>query len=89
MADMLPEDAPAYTLLLTSTTSAQTPTTTTVVLLFGSNDARVKQVGEALKAQFKTLKGGGKGASWSGKNTGVWLHDREGKAAEAALTQSA
>lgn len=90
MQDLLPKDgtAPAYTLLLTSTPSSQTATATTVVMLFGSSDARVKQVGEALKAQFKSLKGGGKGTRWSGKNTGVWLHEREGKAAEAALTQS-
>lgn len=88
--ELLPKDdtAPAYTLLLTSTPSSQTATTTTVVMLFGSNDVRVKQVGETLKTQFKSLKGGGKGARWSGKNTGVWLHDREGKAAETALTQS-
>jgi misacylated tRNA(Ala) deacylase len=88
--DLVASDATAvpHTLLLTSTQSSQTQATTTVVVVFGSDDARVKRVGEALKVQFKTLKGGGKGVRWSGKATGVWMHEREGKAAALALTQA-
>lgn len=77
-----------YTILLTSSPSSQTTSSTTVVMVFGSEDKRVKEVGEELKKQFKTLKGGGKGVRWSGKSTGVWLAEREGKAAASALIQS-
>ncbi|KAI0036735.1 ThrRS/AlaRS common domain-containing protein [Vararia minispora EC-137] len=86
--DLLPKDAPPYTLLLTSSPSSPTQTSTTVVMIFGSDDIRVKKVGEALKAQFKTLKGGGKGARWSGKATGVWLNERDGKMAALTLVQA-
>lgn len=89
LAHLSPDETHKYTILLTSSPSSQTTSSTTVVMLFGSDDKRVKEVGEELKKQFKTLKGGGKGARWSGKSTGVWLADREGKAAALALTQSA
>ncbi|KAI0053651.1 hypothetical protein FA95DRAFT_1552157 [Auriscalpium vulgare] len=90
-AAALPEapDAPhGYTMLLSSSPSSQTPSTTTVVLLFGSDDKKVKVVGEELKKQFKGLKGGGRGTRWSGKYTGVWLPEREGKVAATILQPS-
>ncbi|KAI0068748.1 ThrRS/AlaRS common domain-containing protein [Artomyces pyxidatus] len=74
-----------YTLLLSSSPSSQTPSSTSVVVLFGSDDDRVKAVGEDLKKHFKTLKGGGRGIRWSGKYTGVWLPEREGKLASQIL----
>ena len=77
-----------YTLLLVSSPSSQTSSSTTVVMLFGNEEKRVKVIGDELKKQFKTLKGGGKGIRWSGKFVGVWLADREGKAASALLSQS-
>jgi misacylated tRNA(Ala) deacylase len=77
-----------YTVLLVSSPSSQTSSSTTVVVLFGNEEKRVKVVGDELKKQFKTLKGGGKGNRWSGKFVGVWLADREGKAASAVLSQS-
>lgn len=89
LAHLPPDESHKYTILLTSSPSSQTTASTTVVMLFGSDDKRVKEVGEELKKQFKPLKGGGKGVRWSGKSTGVWLADREGKAAALALTQSA
>ncbi|KAI9447955.1 ThrRS/AlaRS common domain-containing protein [Lactarius indigo] len=61
-----------YTLLLVSSPSSQTSSSTT-------------SVGEELKRQFKTLKGGGKGTRWSGKFVGVWLESREGKTALSHL----
>ncbi|KAI0036736.1 ThrRS/AlaRS common domain-containing protein [Vararia minispora EC-137] len=86
--DLVPKDSQSYLLLLTSAPSSPTQTSTTVVMVFGSDDARVKEVGEMLKAQFKTLKGGGKGTRWSGKATGVWFNDREGKQVALTLTQA-
>ncbi|KAI0307089.1 hypothetical protein B0F90DRAFT_1622851 [Multifurca ochricompacta] len=77
-----------HTLLLLSSPSSQTASSTTVVMLFGGEEKRVKAVGDELKKQFKTLKGGGKGTRWSGKFLGVWLTDREGKAASTLLSQS-
>ncbi|KAI0254769.1 hypothetical protein BJV78DRAFT_1152063 [Lactifluus subvellereus] len=77
-----------YTFLLVSSPSSQTSSSTTVAMLFGYREKRVKVIGDELKKQFKTLKGGGKGIRWSGKFAGVWLADREGKAASALLSQS-
>jgi alanyl-tRNA synthetase/misacylated tRNA(Ala) deacylase len=77
-----------FALLLVSSPSSQTSSSTAVVMLFGSEEKRVKAVGEELKRQFKTLKGGGKDTRWSGKFVGVWLADREGKAASALLSQT-
>ena len=76
-----------FTLLIVSSPSSQTSSSTTVVMLFGSEEKRVKAVGEELKRQFKTLKGGGKDTRWSGKFVGVWLADREGKTAFGLLPQ--
>ncbi|KAH8976713.1 ThrRS/AlaRS common domain-containing protein [Lactarius hatsudake] len=81
------DTANRYTLLLVSSPSSQTSSSTTVVMVFGDEDKRVKAVGEELKRQFKTLKGGGKGTRWSGKFVGVWLGTREGKTALSLLSQ--
>ncbi|KAH9849970.1 hypothetical protein C2E23DRAFT_836910 [Lenzites betulinus] len=70
-------DAAPYLVVLSSSPSAQTATSTTVVLVFGSDDKRVKEVGDELKAKLN-IKGGGKGPRWSGKFTGVWKDGREG-----------
>lgn len=70
-------DATPYLLVLSSSPSAQSGTSTTVVLIFGSDDKRVKEVGDALRSQLN-VKGGGKGSRWSGKFTGVWNKAREG-----------
>ena len=82
------DTAHRFTLLLASSPASQTSSSTTVVILFGSEEKRVKAVGEELKRQFKTLKGGGKDTRWSGKFVGVWLADREGKTASALLPQT-
>jgi alanyl-tRNA synthetase/misacylated tRNA(Ala) deacylase len=79
---------PQFTLLLVSSPSSQTSSSTTIVMLFGSEEKRVKAVGDELKRQFKALKGGGKDTRWSGKFVGVWLVDREGKTASALLSQT-
>ncbi|KAI0772057.1 alanyl-tRNA synthetase domain-containing protein [Trametes elegans] len=69
--------AAPYLLVLSSSPSTQTTGSTTVVLVFGSDDKKVKEVGDALKAKLN-VKGGGKGPRWSGKFTGVWKEAREG-----------
>ncbi|KAI9069245.1 ThrRS/AlaRS common domain-containing protein [Trametes sanguinea] len=66
-----------YLVVLSSSPSAQSSTSTTVILVFGSDDKKVKEVGEELKAKLN-VKGGGKGPRWSGKFTGVWKDAREG-----------
>ncbi|KAH9977702.1 ThrRS/AlaRS common domain-containing protein [Lactifluus volemus] len=82
-------DAPhRYTFLLVSSPSSRTSSSTSIVMLFGNEEKRVKVVGDELKKQFKTLRGGGKGTRWSGKFVGVWLADREEKQALAVLSQS-
>ncbi|KZT72524.1 ThrRS/AlaRS common domain-containing protein [Daedalea quercina L-15889] len=75
-------DAPPYLVVLSSSPSAQTAASTSVVLVFGSDEARVKEAGDALKAKLN-VKGGGKGR-WSGKFTGVW-REKESRAVEEAL----
>ena len=74
----------SFLLVLSSSPSAQTSTSTTVVLIFGSNDKKVKEVGDELKAKLN-VKGGGKGSRWSGKFTGVWKDAKEGQAVESVL----
>ena len=71
------EPVPSYTIVLSSSPSMQTATSTTIVMVFGSDDKRVKEVGEALKAKLG-VKGGGKGSRWSGKFSGVWKDAKEG-----------
>ncbi|KAI0268181.1 hypothetical protein BC834DRAFT_968391 [Gloeopeniophorella convolvens] len=83
-----PDAARRYTLLLVSSPSSQTSSSTTIVMLFGSDDKRVKAVGDELRKQFSTLRGGGKGNRWSGKSVGVWVADREGKAASTILSST-
>lgn len=75
-------DVPPYLIVLSSSPSVQTGTSTSVVLVFGSDDAKVKEAGDALKAKLN-VKGGGKGR-WSGKFTGVW-REKESKLVEEAL----
>ncbi|KAI0774088.1 alanyl-tRNA synthetase domain-containing protein [Fomes fomentarius] len=77
--------APApYLLVLSSSPSAQSSSSTSVVLIFGSDDKKVKEVGDILKEKLN-VKGGGKGTRWSGKFTGVWKSAREGAVVAAAL----
>lgn len=73
-----------YTVVLASSPSMQTGASTTVVMVFGSDDKRVKEVGEALKAKLG-VKGGGKGSRWSGKFTGVWKDTKEGSVVNEVL----
>jgi misacylated tRNA(Ala) deacylase len=50
---------------------------TTLALVFGSEDARVKEAGETPKLKL-VVKGGGKGRRWSAKWEGVWRPTKEG-----------
>ncbi|KAI0637998.1 alanyl-tRNA synthetase domain-containing protein [Trametes polyzona] len=74
----------SYLVVLSSSPSAQTTTSTTVVLVFGSDDKKVKEVGEQLKSGLN-VKGGGKGSRWSGKFVGVWKEGREGAVVQKIL----
>ena len=65
-----------YVVVFSSSPSAQTTNSVSTVLLLGSDDAKVKVVGESLKAKLG-VKGGGKGPRWSGKFVGVWKESRE------------
>ncbi|OJT09054.1 hypothetical protein TRAPUB_79 [Trametes pubescens] len=76
--------ATPYLVVLSSAPSAQTSSSTTVVLVFGSDDKKVKEAGDELKAKLN-VKGGGKGPRWSGKFTGVWKDSREGAAVAGIL----
>ena len=67
-----------YLIALTSSPTSQTSASSTLVLVFGSEDASVKEVGETLKLKLG-VKGGGKGPRWSGKWTGVWKPAKEGE----------
>ena len=67
----------SYLVVLSSSPSSQSTSSQTVVMLFGSDEKKVKEVGDALKSKL-SVKGGGKGQKWSGKFTGVWLDGREG-----------
>ena len=73
-----------YLVVFTSSPTSQTATSTTVVLVFGSEDANVKEVGEILKLKLG-VKGGGKGPQWSGKWTGVWKPGKEGELVSKAV----
>jgi misacylated tRNA(Ala) deacylase len=65
-----------FLLVLSSSPSAQSAGSTSVVVVVGSDEARVKAVGEGLKGKL-SVKGGGKGPRWSGKFTGVWRETKE------------
>ncbi|KAI0368082.1 alanyl-tRNA synthetase domain-containing protein [Pilatotrama ljubarskyi] len=73
-----------YLVVLSSSPSAQSSSSTTVVLVFGSDDKKVKEVGDELRTKLN-VKGGGKGSRWSGKFTGVWKDGREGAAVDDIL----
>jgi len=76
-----------YVIVLTSSPSSQTASSTTVVVVFGSDEKKVKEAGEGLKAKLG-VKGGGKGVKWSGKFTGVWKKDgRESQELEGLLSR--
>ncbi|KAF4619600.1 hypothetical protein D9613_005218 [Agrocybe pediades] len=66
----------AYVVVLSSSPSTQTSASVSTVLVAGSDDAKVKAVGDGLKAKLG-VKGGGKGPRWSGKFTGVWKGSRD------------
>ena len=79
------EHAPQqYLIVLTSSPTSQTAISTTLVLVFGSEDASVKEVGEILKLKLG-VKGGGKGPRWSGKWVGVWKTSKEGELVSEAV----
>jgi misacylated tRNA(Ala) deacylase len=61
----------SYLVVLSSSPSVQTANSLSTVLVVGSDDKKVKEAGEALKAKL-SIKGGGKGPRWSGKFSGVW-----------------
>lgn len=77
-------DSPSYLIVLSSSPSSQATSSTSVVLIFGSDEKKVKEVGEGLKSKLNT-KGGGKGTRWSGKFTGVWKDGREAALVEEVL----
>lgn len=76
---------PSYLVVLSSSASSQNPSTSTVVMVLGSDEKKVKEVGDVLKNKL-SVKGGGKGTRWSGKFTGVWLENREGAIVQEALS---
>ncbi|KAG6919395.1 hypothetical protein DXG01_006278 [Tephrocybe rancida] len=80
----LAETTQPYLIVLTSSPSSQTTSSTTIVLLFGSDDKKVKEVGDGLKTKLG-VKGGGKGIKWSGKYTGVWKEAKESVALDELL----
>ena len=74
----------AHLVVLSSSPAMQTAGTTTVVMVLGSDEARVRAAGDALKARLG-VKGGGKGTRWSGKFTGVWREAKEGAVVDEIL----
>lgn len=75
-----------YLIVLSSSPSAQSPQSTTTVLIIGSDDKKVKEVGDALKSKLN-IKGGGKGPRWSGKFGGIWRDTKEGEGVEGVLAE--
>lgn len=75
-----------YMVVLSSSPSMQTATSISTVMVVGSDDKKVKDVGEALKRKLG-VKGGGKGTRWSGKFIGVWKDTRDGALAEEILKE--
>ncbi|KAI0089163.1 Threonyl/alanyl tRNA synthetase [Irpex rosettiformis] len=73
----MPSPPKSYLVVFSSSPSSQTTSSQTVVMLFGSDEKKVKEVGDGLRSKL-SVKGGGKGQKWSGKFTGVWLDGREG-----------
>jgi misacylated tRNA(Ala) deacylase len=88
LAAILPSAASAscpYVIVLSSAPSTQTANSTSTVLVLGSEDSKVKTVGDALKMKL-SIKGGGKGPRWSGKYIGVWKEKRENTGIEEILS---
>jgi misacylated tRNA(Ala) deacylase len=79
-----PSPSRPYLIVLSSSPTSQTTTSTSLVVIFGSSDAKVKEVGDALKSKVG-VKGGGKGNKWSGKFIGVWKMPKEGAAIAEVL----
>ncbi|KAF8639897.1 hypothetical protein AX17_001149 [Amanita inopinata Kibby_2008] len=77
VSEAMSSAASSYLLILTSSSTSQSSTSTNVVLVFGSDEWKVKDVGEHLKSMLD-VKGGGKGPKWSGKFTGIWKEGRQG-----------
>lgn len=75
---------PHHLVVLSSSPSRQTAQSSTIVLVLGSDEKRVREVGDALKSKL-SVKGGGKGVRWSGKFAGVWLDSREGEVVRQLL----
>jgi misacylated tRNA(Ala) deacylase len=75
---------PSYLVVLSSSPSSQSTSSSTVVVLLGSDEKRVKEIGDILRSKLN-VKGGGKGQKWSGKFTGVWMDSREGVVVREAL----
>jgi misacylated tRNA(Ala) deacylase len=73
-----------YLIVLSSSPSGQLPTNTNVVFILGSDDKRVKEVGDALKSKLG-VKGGGKGLKWSGKFVGIWKNGKDDLLVEEIL----
>ncbi len=80
----LPTPGSQHLIVLSSSPSTQTSSSTTVVMVFGTDEKKVKEVGDILKSKLG-VKGGGKGTKWSGKFTGVWKDAREGATVEKAI----
>ncbi|KAG5646600.1 hypothetical protein DXG03_002904 [Asterophora parasitica] len=78
-------EAKSYLIVFTSTPTSQTASSTTVVVVLGSDDKKVKEAGEGLKSKLG-VKGGGKGAKWSGKYVGVWREAKENVTLENLLS---
>lgn len=66
----------SYLIVLSSSPSAQTPNSLNTILVTGSDEQKVKELGNVLKAKLG-IKGGGKGSRWSGKLSGVWKDTNE------------
>ena len=81
-----PSDGSSHLVLLTSSPLVQTSSSTTVALLFGSDEKKVKEMGDALRNKLG-VKGGGKGAKWSGKFIGTWKETVEGAVVEGLLSE--
>lgn len=73
-----------YLVILSSSPSAQIPNSLSTVLVLASDDKKVKEAGDGLKAKMG-IKGGGKGPRWSGKFSGVWKGVKQDAAVEEVL----
>lgn len=76
-----------YLIVLSSSPSVQTPQSFTTVLVVGSDDKKVKEVGDVFKSKLN-IKGGGKGPRWSGKFGGVWKDTKESAGVEGVLAET-